>query len=522
MQRLYRPARSIFQLLRPCDNVRSFASKRSSRVSKAWPRSPIQREHSLSNDPEFLVRTAHEKERFAFRYALERKDFTAAYKVYVEQRDLPILSGAEVTSLVQLISADALLRKLNGVDQPESLQDVFWTIIDDVREMKVAGQTILWAHAIDALITWEKFSEAQELWTHLQSLPNRTTTDRNDAQCIDSRVYGSAVKLYVALNDMSKVQELYDEAMTERKLTASLMLEQSMIAALFQDGRIGDAYKAMDRAIREQRRALRPAFFNAMMALALDAEAVGVATEIFMKACKIQMSPAAAQVTRLLSALGRSRTDSLSAVLTVFKHYQDLNNGQLPIEHVNSVISAIFNSARDGIAATDVLARVHQLLKDMQEIGLRSTPSTINILLAGYVQLGQFELAHDLMARAELNDVSYRTIFKSLTASSDSKDLSRVREIWAAFAGHRRQTNSHFVLRDLQMVMRSAFKTSPKEAAVWIQEIMDENVTSLPAEHAAVLEAELDQHVKGKFVFGKVPKPNIVTNRSMRWLAQDR
>lgn len=524
MQRLCRPARSLTkQLFRSGAHTRTLASKRGTRAAQVWPRLAFDRQENFTNDPEILVRTAHEKERLAFRYALEQKDLAGAYQIYIEQRELPILSGAEVTSLLQLISADALLRKLNSVEQPESLKDVFWTIVEDVKERKVAGQTMLWVHALDTLVTWELYDEARELWTYLEALPNRVSTDKNDAHCIDSRVYGSAVKLFTAIGEIATGQALYDQAMTVRQLNSSLMLDQAMIAASFQSGKIGEAYKLMDKAIREQRRALRPAFFNTMMALALDARAVGVATEIFMKACNVKMPPAASQVTRLLSSLGRSKKDGLGPVVTVFKHYQAVNNGELPIEHVNTVITSIFGAGKesDSISNADVLARVHQLLRDMEEIGVFPSSPTINILLAGYTEMGEHERAEDLMSRVKLNDVSFRTMLKALSRNPEVYNLDRLSNLWSAFKSHREKAGTNFVVRDLQMVMRAAFRVAPHEAAPWISNLLAVHGEQLDEKTSNKLKIEFEEHKDGRFVFGRTSQPQrVATARSMRWLEQ--
>lgn len=295
-----------------------------------------------------------------------------------------------------------------------------------------------------------------------------------------------------------------------------------MIAALFQSGKIGEAYKTMDKAIREQRRTLRPAFFNAMMALALDAEAVGIATEIFMKACNVQMSPAAAQVTRLLSGLGRLKKDALGSVITVLKHYQVVSNGQVPIEHINTVITAVFALAEDqaGVSNSEVLGRVHQLLQNIKEMGLHPSSSTINILLSGYVALGEHKLVQDLMSRATLNDVSFRTMLKALTRTAEKQDLVRVRELWLAFESHRLAARTDFVMRDLQMVMRAAFRNSPTEANIWIRDLLDTHSSQLDPESASHLEDEFERHESGTFVFGRAPKERNPTARSMQWLHQ--
>lgn len=499
MQRLYRPATCLAQLLRPSYQARTFASRRSTRASNARPRTHIDRETGLTNDPEALVRIAHEKERANFRYALEASDFTSAYQIYTEQRELPILSGAEVTSLVQLITADALVRKLNGFEQPDSLKEVFRIIIEDVQDQKVAGQTILWAHALDCLVIWGEFDEAQVLWSHLQSLENRRNVDKNDAQFIDSRVYGSAIKLFTAMGDTSKANELYKEALVERKLNSSLMLEQAMVAAHFQAGNVGEAYRTMDKAIREQRRALRPGFFNAMMVLALDAQAIGVATEIFMKSCKVNMPPAASQVTRLLSELGKSQKSSMDTIWAVMKHYQESNNGRLPVEHINVVIGAIFNSARSGVAETDVLARVHQLLADMQSLDIQPSTSTINILLSGYIQLNQYQLVKDLVGRASLNDVSFRTMLKALAQVSKDASFEHLQQIWTMFEHHKTTTGTEFVLRDLQMAMRAAFSIDSEAALPWMNSLMARHSSALSDDNIAYLYKELEQHKSGRF-----------------------
>ncbi|CCG82716.1 protein of unknown function [Taphrina deformans PYCC 5710] len=523
-QCVYRNATSLRQLLRPIANVRQLASKRSTRAAKVWPRLAYDVDTGISRDPEVLVRSVHEKERNAFRTAMEDKDFVSAYQIYIEQRDLPILTGAEVTSLVQLISADALLRKLNSYEQPQSLQDVFWTIIEDVKEGKVAGQMMLWHHALETLLTWGQLEDAQDLWTHLQALPNRVAVDKNDANCIDSRVYASAIKLFTATGEFTKAEQLYHEALTVRQLRPSLMIDQAMISALFQNGRIGEAYKAMDRAIREQRRALRPTFFSAMVALALDAEAVGVATEIFMKGCKIGMPPSDSLIARLLAALGQSRADPLGSVLTIFRHYREIYSSEkLPIEHVNCVINAIFQSSRAGVSSSDVLSRVHQLLKEVQANGLKTSSSTVNILLAGYLDLGEHQLLQDLMSRAKLDEYSFRSILKSQARSTEPNAFSKVKNIWASFEQYRNDKGTVFVTRDLLMVMRAAFATDKTAASEWIPNIIERHMGVMDAESIEKVQGELSEHKDGRFVNRSLPEAvrksfSTSNRRSRKWL----
>lgn len=476
----------------------------------------------MPRDPEVLVRNVHEKERTSFREALERRDFVEAYGIYVEQRELPVLSGAEVTSLVQLISADSLLRKINGYEQPDSMKDVFWTIIEDVKERKVAGQMILWTHALDTLVTWNLLEEAEQLWSELQALPNRLTMDKNDALCIDSRVYGSAIKLYTAKGDFISTKRLYQEALEGRKLRPSLMIDQAMIAAFFENREVGEAYKAMDRTIREQRRVLRPAFFNAMMGLALDAEAVGVASEIFMKACNVRMSPSGSQVTRLLTALGRSRKDPVGSVMSIFKHYREVNGGRLPIEHVNCVISAIFAAAKETDSKDDTLSKVHEILQEMQKMGLRSSVSTVNILLAGYMDLGRYDLADELAARAELDDNSFRTMLKSLARSSTPETFNRVKSTWSSFEEHVAARQRIFIARDLQMLMRAAFGADSTAARIWIPDILKRHTDLVDSDSRELVYTELSEHDRGTFVKrGKssaIPKRD---ERALKWLANE-
>lgn len=522
MQRLCRPAQTFRQLINQNSFGRSLAYKSSRRQVKAWPRLAVQRQDSFDN-LDTAVQIAHQNEKSAYRSALEQSDLAGAYQIYIEQRDVPILSGAEITSLIQLICADALLRKINRVEQLQSLKDVFWTVIEDVKEQRVPGQAILWVHALDALITWEAYDEARELWAYLKTLPNRSSLDKGDAYCIDSRVYGSAVKLYTVLGDMEAVQALYSEAMVDRQLKSSLILDQAMVAAKFQAGEIGAAYKAMDKAIREHRRALRPAFFNAMMALALDAHALGVATEIFMKACNVHMPPGQSQVTRLLSALGRSQKDSLSSVMTVFRHYRNLEGGKVPIEHLNTVISAIFASAgeADGLSTSEALTRVHQLLRDMQDLNVVPSTPTVNILLAGYIELGQHQLLEDLMSSADLNVISFRTMLKALSRKPDLHDMQTVHELWAAFEEHRNISGTIFELRDFQMVIRAAFRASAEQALSWIPDLLSKYSDQLDSATVSTLQDEFKQHQTGRFVFKQITNPKKTpTARSMKWLTQ--
>lgn len=451
-----------------------------------------------------MVQSVHEKERNIFREALLARDFAKAYQIYEEQRGLPILSGAEVTSLVQLINADASLRKWNGYEQPESLQQVFWTIIDDVKQHKVAAQTMLWVHALEVLVTWDKLDEARELWSWLQTLPNRSTVDKNDAHCIDSRVYGGAIRLHTALGDMAEVEKLYTEALTERRLMPSIMIDQALISALFVNRRVGDAYKAMDKTIREQRRALRPGFFNNMISLALDADAIGVATEIFMKACKVKMPPSSTIVTRLLAGLGRSRTDPLNSVLTLFKHYRAVSGEAVPIQHINCVIHAMFTSFHFGVSKQEVLTRVHQLLNEMKERGLHSSISTVNILLKGYISLAEYKLAEDLLSRATLDQNSLRAILKGFAQSPSPSAFPRIQEYWKRFEEQQsKDSDTETASRDLLMLMRAAFVNDKAAAELWIPQVLLQHASTLDPHAQQVLDTELNRHTDGTFTYEK-------------------
>ena len=452
-------ARCLTQLLRPFRPSVRYAHRRRPPVKSLLPR-----------DATSVVRQAHEKERFAFKYAIDQGDVASAYQIYIEQREVPVLSGADVTSIVQLIQADAVRREWNAQDQPQAMKDVLWTIIDDVRYNKVEGQAILWAYALDALATWRDFDAAEELFTWLRTLPNRQNNHKT-AHCIDSRVYGQMIKLRMMNGaKLGELRALRDEALVERELESSRYIAQSMIQALIQYNEVGEALKLLDHTAVNQRDDLRPQFYSSIISTAMETN-LTLAVEIFMKSCKANCPPGPVFVTTLISALSKA-SRPLDTITSVFRRYREVQRHSLPMHIVNTVIGAIF-SKRDA-PVDDILTSVHDLIKQSKSDGSEPNITTINILLNGYTELGQTELANDLMTRSSLNDNSYRSILKGL--KNRHANLEDIQEVWQKYRDHKGTTP--FVVRDLQMLMRACFASTSESAMSWYVETLGRDFSS--------------------------------------------
>ncbi|KAJ8609258.1 hypothetical protein MRB53_039199 [Persea americana] len=450
-------------------------------------------QRTLPRDPESAVRIAHEKERFAYKYAVREGDFSAAYKIYIEQRDVPYLSGADVTAMAQLIAADAVRRDVFKLDQPQSIKDVLWTIIEDVRENKVPGQTMLWAYALESLRVWRQDEQVEELWSWLKTLPNRTEANYT-AHCIDSRVYGQYILAKSQADaPLSQLYQLYDEV-KERGLANSHILRQAMIVSLIKKDRLDEANKIIDEAISDHRKRrdapLRPQFFTAILVAALDRRDLTAALEIFHKACGVNAPPGSSQVVRLISELVTAM-QSLSVVMQVYEQYRD-KLGSFPIHIVNSVVSAIFATSHEGVPTKDILERIHALISQCRKDGMNPNVTTVNILLGGYTELGEAGLVDDLMKRIELNENSFRSILKALKTRCAS--LEEIQTAWSRFVDFRKQSKSRFVTRDWQMLLRASFAAANnKEAIAWFIDILAVHGEQLDRSSWTTLNREVEQ-----------------------------
>lgn len=493
---------------------RFYASRRVSKTPQSFPRLAIDRRYKerdvteqyyadpLLKDPERLVQHAHEKERSAFRYALEQRDFVTAYQIYREQIDLRILNAAEVTSLVQVIGADALLRKHCRMEQPEALKTVLWQIVDDVRKDQVAHQIMIWVYVFGALQVWQDYNDAHKLWHYLETLPMRSFGAKERHKCIDGRVYGAMIKLMVAEGrPLSECQALCQKAMQSAGYRPTLLLDEAMIRAHFAAGDIGGSYKLMNKTIVEHRSMIRPGFFNAIIGFALDAHAVGVATEVFMKACSMKMVVYPSQVSRLLRAYA-DMSDSYDTAKLVIQKYRWLNHGKLQVEFINALLGVAF---AQGGETKKVLQRVRECLQDMKHNQVEATSGTINTLLGGYIALGDMQLVQELMQTAEVTETSFRTMLKSLSKEPRADGLPDVQNIWSLFKQFREQEGSTMDGRDLAMVLRAAGRCG-SEALTWAESLLPSHAPSLQEEELYDLQAELEAHQQGTFKYTSRPQ----------------
>ncbi|KTW32657.1 uncharacterized protein T551_00142 [Pneumocystis jirovecii RU7] len=375
-----------------------------------------------------MVKESFNEKRDSFQYKVLCRDLEAALQFYSELSETGCLRGYDVSKLIALIDYRIKTAHADTDDSyVKSLLLHLENVLNDVYSHRIPGHPMIWVNAINIYINLGLYQAGKEVWEYAKS------KYFHDLSSFDSRVYGSAIKLYAFMDSPLDCEALFQEAIHAQNMKESLELYEGIIMARIQNNDKKRALEALYECLDKFKNIVKPKFFDSLIYFATSRGIPKSIVEIVFYFLDLNYLPSPKALTTFFKQLWKYEQD-LTTILKIFtKHTQVASC--IYVEHINFVLLALFkltnkNNQTDIKNTTD---KVNNLLVLAHKAKIPPNVSTFNTLISGYAFLEQFDLVEKVvqeMKRLSIpeNEITLRILLKAYGKKGCS--LEEINSIW--------------------------------------------------------------------------------------------